>query len=336
MPLAQTSVSALTTFDPTQKGGCERRWWFEHVVGKGEAHKSAADGEAGHALLATYLSTGALPGKRVKMGKAVLGAIVKGDLPKPGPDLHVEERFDRGPKYLDECECGHEGHAGGQAGGECETEGCACKCWVPKWRPLDVTKTIWLAGVPLDGFIDLSHARDLPTVIDHKFKADLTDKAQFPPELCEPADLIKTIQLPVYVAGEARRWSEFAHWRIGHHYVSRRGVISKLVTAVVSAEQIAERVHHVEGLIERMKPLADITDQNEVPFNRGACTAWLGCPHQANCQAFRSNQVNLSDAEAALFDDLPAAPPLRLRLPPPSPTRLTRSRCWRRRSQRRS
>jgi hypothetical protein len=309
VPLTQTSVSALTTFDHDQKGGCNRRWWFEYVRGlRTEQHKSASDGDAGHALLADWLTNGVMPGKRVKMGKAVTAAIVKGDLPTPGPDLIVEGRFDRQPKYVDAsaCECGHRVDQHPKA---C---GIGCKCEGnprPVWNPLNVSTTLKIAGVPLDGFIDLAHRRGpTPEIIDHKFKADLTPAAQFPPELCEPDDLIKTVQLPVYVLSEARRWSEFEFWKIGHHYVSRRGIVSKLVTAVVHADQIAERAENIEGLVRQQVQLADVADQNDVPFNRAACTAWLGCPHQSNCHAFRSNQVNLSpQEEAELFGEAPPA-----------------------------
>lgn len=311
MPLTQTSVSALTTFDHAQKGGCNRRWWFEYARGlRTEQHKSATDGEAGHALLAMYLSTGALPGKRVKMGKAVTAAILKGELPAPGADLVVEGRFDRQQKYTDACECGHlvlrhdkDGCAGNAGAG-----GCDCKTARPVWYPLNTATTLSIAGVPLDGFIDLAYRRgDVPAIIDHKFKADLTPAAQFPPELCAPEDLIKTIQLPVYVLSEHRRWPDADVWSIGHHYVSRRGIVSEIRSAIVHLDQVAERAANIEALVRQQAQLADVTDQNDVPFNRGSCTAWLGCPHQSNCRAFKENQVSLTpEEEADLFGGSPA------------------------------
>ncbi len=266
------SVSQIEKFDHKQKGGCERRWWFENVHGlKPDQDDAQSEGEAGHQLLADYFSSGAMPGKRVKMGKAVTGAILKGILPAPGPDLMVETRFDGQPKT----------DVNGQ------------------WLPLVPEKTLWLAGVPLDGFIDLRFRRgEIPEVGDHKFSTDIDLYAR------KATDLIRTVQMPVYVLDSLRIWPDAREWKIWHHNVSRRGVASFIRSAVVPVSGVLERKADIEAVIERMKVAELATSQDDVPFNRKSCSAWMGCPMQSHCRAYKENKMSLSAEEQALFADL--------------------------------
>jgi hypothetical protein len=288
--ITSLSVSQATTFDPDQPGGCPRRWWLESVHGlKQERGPAQDDGDAGHALFAPYFRTGAMPGKRVKMGKAVTGAILKGELPKPGPDLLVEWRFDGQPQR--------------------DAEG--------NWVPLDVERTVVrIGGVPWDGFIDLAFRREtVPEVWDHKFSSDIHENAR------ASADLIKTVQLPVYVYALAARWPDAERWRIAHHNVSRKGVDSFIRGAVVHVDQVFERIGQIETLVPQMQAASDATAQDDVPFNRKSCSAWQGCPHQSICSAFKEKRVQLTPEEMAIFAGLDATPtpaPV-AELPPPTP-----------------
>lgn len=290
--IEQLSVSQVEVFDHQQRGGCERRWWFENVRGlRAEQKASQEEGEAGHALLAQYFKTGALPKKRTMMGKAVTGAIVKGELPKPGGDLFVEERFDGQEKF------GPDGVT---------------------WLPLDRENTLSLAGVPFDGFIDLAFRRsEVPEIWDHKFSVDIHENAK-------PASgLIKTVQMPVYVLSQLPFWPDAKRWRIVHHNVSRKGVDSLIRGATVELDQVLERKAQIEAVIERMKPVSEVVNQDDVRANRTptSCEAWGGCPHQSICSAFRKgNTVSMSQEEDELFaqfnaelaqpePEVPPAPP---------------------------
>jgi hypothetical protein len=291
------SISQVETFDQRQVGGCERRYWFERVQGlRPEQTSQQTDGEAGHALLATYFSTGVPPKGRVRMGKMVTGAIVKGDLPAPGPEMLVESRFSGQPRL--------------DAGGN--------------WIPPDPAKTLWLGGVPWDGFVDLRFRRgDVPEIWDHKFTSDILAFAK------SGAQLIHTVQMPVYVLDSLRIWPDATRWKLVHHYVERSGVNSSIRAAEVGTEQVLERKADVEQLVSRMLATADIELQSDVPYNKKSCGAWGGCPHQSICSAYKEKRVSLSAEEMALFDDLvpaevvpPDAPPNDASLSPPEKAQL--------------
>jgi hypothetical protein len=284
--LVQTSVSQIESADETQTGGCLRRWWFDVPQGiRPEQNKQQSDGDVLHGHLAHYLRGNGPPVGRVRMGKVARATILKGDLPAPGADLFVEQRFDGQPKFSDEK-------------------------WPdgsPKWNPLVPARTIVLAGVPLDGFIDLSFRRgDVPEVWDHKTSTNAESLDAY----AKPAGgLILTDQMPVYVDSErGRRWPDARRWRIVHHYVSRSGAYSFIRAAIVTVEQVAERIDHVEGVIRRMGAHAAATNQDDVPFNRRACRQWLGCPHQSVCRAFKENLVDFTQAEQDIFNEIDKAP----------------------------
>lgn len=284
--IKQLSVSQIESFDHSQAGGCERKWWFERANDlRPDSSKAQDEGTAGHALLATYLAKGEKPKGRTLMGKAVTGAIVKGELPKPGPDLLVELRFDGQPKF------GPDGKT---------------------WLPLDEKETLHLAGVPLEGFIDLAFRRaDVPEIWDHKFFTPARPEISPDPYhfLKRGRDLIKTVQMPVYVLSQMPYWPDAETWRIVHHCVSKKGVDSLIRSAVVHVDEVLERKVEIETVIERMKLVAPVAEQDAVPFNRKSCDAFKGCPHQSICSAFkRRNTVELSPEEAALFADLDSVP----------------------------
>lgn len=292
------SISQIESFDHTQSGGCERKWWFERPMDlRPDQNKAQAEGEAGHALLATYLTTGQLPKGRTLMGKAVTGAIVKGELPTPGPDLLVEIRFDGQPKH-------------GPNG---------------EWLPLDVKETLHLAGVPLDGFLDLAFRRGpVPEIWDHKFFQPARPELSSDPYswLKKPSELIKTVQLPVYVLSQIPYWPDAKDWRIAHHCVSKTGVDSLIRSAVVSTAEVLERKTEIEAVVERMKGVARATDQRDVPHNRKSCSAYNGCPHQSICAAFKEKpKMDLTPEELAMFDGIPMsdAPDEVAEAPAPAP-----------------
>lgn len=270
------SVSQAESFDPSQYGGCNRRWYFERVEGhKQEESDSKTDGTMGHALLATYLRTGQGPVGRVRMGKAVRAAIAKGELPAPGSDLQVEQRFDGQPQY--------------------DASGAHV--------PLDTAKTLWLGGVPWDGYIDLRFRRsDVPVILDHKFTSDIEGKLTAVPSL------LGTIQLPVYCMDSLRVWPDAKRFIIAHHYVSRSGEQSLLRREIVTLDQVLEREEQITGLVREIDLVRTARNQNDVRFNREACTAFGGCPHQSRCSAFKEKVDMMTPEDYALFGlEAPAA-----------------------------
>ncbi len=85
--LTYTSVSAITTFDPSQYGGCQRRWFYRYVAGLEEQTTVAQTaGTNGHKQIEHYLKTG-----EKALGPVVLAGIEH--IPEPGPDLLVEHYF---------------------------------------------------------------------------------------------------------------------------------------------------------------------------------------------------------------------------------------------------
>lgn len=272
--LRTLSVSQAEKFDQHQNGGCPRRWWFETVQGlKPEQSDAQSDGDLGHALLARYLSTGAWPEGRVRMGKAVTAAIAKGVLPAPGPDLLIERRFSGQPQR--------------------DADG--------KWIPLDPTLTpIRIGGLPWDGFIDVMHRRDgAVTVIDHKFSSDIHA------EWSKRADqLIRTVQMPVYALVGLALFPDATEFILAHHNVSRRGIDSDFRPARVTLDQVREREADIAVVVDQMKWVATAEKQDDIPFNRKACSAYNGCPFQNRCTAFKERKVALTPDEQALFDGL--------------------------------
>lgn len=271
--LTRLSVSQVSRFDHAQVGGCQRAWWFERAMDLiPDEDDAQSDGKHGHALLEEYLRTGEMPPKRVKMAKAVTGAIVKGELPLPGSDLLIERRF----------------------------SGQAQKDEAGDWIPLDVETTLWLGGVPWDGFIDVAFRRGpIPEIWDHKFSSDIRSFAK------RPSQLIKTVQMPVYVLAMHRQWTDAEQWRLVHHNVSRKGVDSFLASVTVHIDEVMARKQDIEKTVEQMKLVAGATNQNDVRANTKSCDAWQGCPHQSICSAFKEkSKVSLSDDEAAMFGEL--------------------------------
>lgn len=276
------SVSQAEKFDAEQLGGCPRRWWFEDVRKLRPDDTTAhEDGHQGHRLLAQYLRTGERPG-RVRLGKAVNAVIDSGALPAPGPHLEVEQRFSGQPHY--------------DAAGA--------------FVPLDTSRTLWHAGHPWEGFIDLRFRRGPARAVwvwDHKFSSDIHARA-LPEER-----LIRTVQLPIYALDSLRVWPDATVFNLVHLYVSRRGVESFVRQQSVTVEQVRERAEEVAGLVDQMDAVRTAAAQDDVPFNRAACHARMGCPHQFRCNAFRrrNTMMDLNDEEKALFfmaSEKPTAP----------------------------
>lgn len=264
--ITRLSASQAETFDSAQVGGCPRRWYFEHVEGLERPQSDAArdDGDAGHAHFAHYYRTGQRP-RRARMGKAVNGALDAGHLPARDAGQLIESRFDGQPAR------GADGER----------------------LPLRPSSTLWLGGVPWDGYVDLRFYRaGMITVLDHKFSSDIHAYAK-------PADeLLSTVQMPVYALDSLRIWPNAQHIELVHHYVSRRGVDSFKRRQLVTTAQVHQRGVEIEALVVRMRAVTRAVSQDAVPFNLKSCDTWSGCPFQSRCTAFRGRfKMSLADED---------------------------------------
>jgi hypothetical protein len=259
------SASQAERFDPEQVGGCKRRWYFQNVMRLEvpESEASKEDGHAGHALFALWYRFGDVLPKRHRMLKAVRGALATGQLPAREPGQLVESRFDGQPAR--------------DANGE--------------RLPLRPETTLWLGGVPWDGYVDLRFYRDRTiTVLDHKFSSDIHAYAK--------TDLLGTVQMPVYALDSLRLWPEAEYVELVHHYVSRRGVDSFLRRQLVSVAQVRQRGREIEKLVAEMLRVLEAKSPEDVPGNRRSCHTWSGCPFQSRCTAFKEKpKMDLSDEE---------------------------------------
>lgn len=274
--LYSLSASQAEEFDPAQFGGCPRRWYFHRVMGLAVPGSGAAqeDGNAGHAHFAEWYRTGKQPG-RARMGKAVNGAIDAGHLPPRGPDQLIESRFD-GQSAKDEH--------GDQL-------------------PLRVDTTLWLGGVPWDGYVDLRFYRAaMITVLDHKFSSDIHAYAK--------TDLLATVQMPVYALDSLRLWPEAKHIELVHHYVSRRGMESFVRRQLITVGQVRQRGEQIANLARQMQKAARAPSAEDVPGNRASCHTWSGCPFQSRCSVFKEKpKMNLSDEELSWLGVLGSGAP---------------------------
>lgn len=277
MTIRALSASQAERFDPEQVGGCKRRWYFQNVMRLDvpEPEASKEDGHAGHVLFAMHYRGEALP-KRHLMLKAVRGAIAKGDLPAREPGQLVESRFDGQPARDADGERVH----------------------------LDTARTLWLGGVPWDGYVDLRFYRaGMITVLDFKFSSDIHAYAK-------PADsLINTVQMPVYALDSLRLWPEAQHVELIHYYVSRKGVDSFKRRQLVSTERIRQRGREIERIVADMRAVSEAKSPDDVPGNRKSCNTWSGCPFQSRCSAFKEKpKMDLNPEESEWLNALGGGP----------------------------
>lgn len=271
------SVSQAEKFDHAQYGGCQLKWWKEYPQqDKPPQSDAQSDGDKGHELLSQYFKTGNPPEGRVKMGTAVRAAVLNPDLPIPIPELLVERRFDGTDRRVDEN---------------------------GKWIPFIPDKTLWLGGVPWDGFVDLQWwAGGKVHIMDHKFQNVEKDDAGRVLWRDRGA-LLDGIQMPVYAVNALRIWPDAQSFRLMHHKIARSGTDSIVTREVVTRDQVLERAGAIERMVNEMRQVSTAR-ASDVPFNRKSCDAYGGCPHQSKCPAFKENAVMLTDEEKALFGEV--------------------------------
>lgn len=263
-----TSVSALAMGDPTQEGGCERKWFQRYVLGyKMPENAAQKKGTGGHKQIEHFLKTGEdVLGPAARKGKIYL--------PEPGPDLLVEWGANDKPKQVDEM--GND-------------------IFFPH------TESILFAdGVPLIGFFDQLHFRGTyidkygqlqqdpegtGEYADNKFTSDLkwakTDEAlASATQMLGGAEFLR-IKNP-----------NLTHARLSHIYCQHEGKDAAKRTILVDLATIKkgwyERGH---ARMQRFKELAKLESIEQIPkenrhspgTREDACKAWFGCAFQSNC-----------------------------------------------------
>jgi hypothetical protein len=218
----------MKTLSPTQIetfARAPRQWWYRWVEGhKTPQGPSQAQGEAGHALLEEYFHGRPLP-KRAMMRTAVQRAIDAwpGWLLTVPPDAKIEWRLDG-------------------TGSNWPT-------------PPNLDTTLHVAGVPVDGFVDLAWPG---VIIDHKFISPTSQTFDGP-----------SLQMSLYALRMQKVYPDVNEWALYHHYVYK----SKDAPKLVRREFIDPT-----PVVEKMKSCTSLPGRC-----LSACNDYGGCKYQELC-----------------------------------------------------
>jgi hypothetical protein len=279
------SATSLTTGDPRQYGGCERRYYYEYVERRDRGFTAAqATGIVAHDEIASYLTT----------GEATLGPLAltaKHIMPTPGPDLRVEQEIGGAPLI---------GPAGIIAAPE---------------------PTLFIDGIPSVGKIDVEHDRcvnrggaDIEDTHDPEGTVEVLDwktTASFEYAKTGP-ELLETVQMISYGESVSRRRArtgvEPRHLRLSHGYLRTKGarVPARKSTVRVTRSEIADRWESVEAVGRKLLRVIHADRAEDVDANTRACGAYRGCPHRSYCRAANHDSLSSMWGEdvAAAFESL--------------------------------
>lgn len=286
--LRYVSASQITSFDPSQYGGCNRRWYFEKVLGfKSPDTKATSMGREAHAQIENYLKT----------GEPTLGMLVRSGMhfiPEPGPGLLVEHpfgdadlvlRFEELRKQLALADRSVDASAGD---GASIAEAVDCAKAVADLSE----KNLVVDGIPFVGYIDVVNRRGswiddegnlnldpdrTVELLDWKTSSNIEEYGK------KATDLKHTAQMVSYAEWARRQWPDTEWYRLSHGYfcTKKRG-----------AEKRSERVHlkvihtewdRVATSVREMRDVAKEVEALKVEANFASCKAYRGCPHQERC-----------------------------------------------------
>lgn len=217
------------------------------------------------------------------LGKLALTGVTL--LPAPGPDLHVEYEISGKP-------------------------------------PLSAP-TLFAAGVPIVGKIDLMHDRggkvlgleyDLhdppgtPTVHDHKTTG--IQKKDLDRYLTRREELPEKVQMSGYGKVAFATYPDAEQVRLSHGYYFTKFVApARLVTIRVDRERVERRWSDVETTVRTLKDIVREQDSTRVDANTASCDAYRrrdgsgGCPYRSICPSAMAD----ADPYSFLFG-VPAEP----------------------------
>jgi hypothetical protein len=268
--LVRCSVSQLKTADVRIHGGCLRRWYFDkHDHLDDEAGDAAEDSTKCHTMAETYLTDGFEPAGTNNLERAFLAG--KHLLPEPGT-VFPEFHFDG---------------------------------------------IVSLAGVPFNGKLDVwdPMIREAgcgvryPTVRDHKFHGDMTERA------LTGDQLERDVQMVGYGVVAAALAPEATHIDLGHFNYQKREPRptpgARLVNRLVAVDVLLKRWDGWTETVKTMKQAAREAEAAAVPANTKACFAYgkkYACPHVERCAKLKSGTekpMGWSAEELALFGKKP-------------------------------
>lgn len=155
-------------------------------------------------------------------------------------------------------------------------------------------------GPRFQGFIDLTVpplAQERLRIVDHKTTSDLKwAKSEH--------ELHHDIQMVSYAHWAFARCPDMDEVEVIHSYVQTKGVPeTRVVKAVLTRAEVAERwAEHVK-LIEKMEQVRLLEDVRKVSVNLDACGKYGGCPHSGACARAQLGQ------EVGMFNPPDAAEP---------------------------
>ena len=297
------SPSQIATFDTDQFGGCQRRWYFEKILGKKTKEtKNQAVGTECHSQFEHWLST----------GEDVLGKIARAAkwlLPVPGPDLRVEWGLNNCPRPPNDPATGKAVN------------------WYPPNESL-----VTAAGIPLIGFGDVFNFRGEYVSPQGELLADpegtveyIDHKTTSSTKWMKTAEqLIRTAQMPGYGEFLRRLVPGLRYVRLSHVYSLTDGApFARKVTALVTVEAIQERWKEIDGVVRCMPQVAAAKRVEDVPGYEPSCSAFRGCPHKSICPMKRNPRSRLLmsfiSAKVAAGAKLAIVPPPGKATTPPPP-----------------
>lgn len=289
------SASAIGAFDPSQEGGCNKRYWFEKIDGRKTPETKAQNvGKEMHRQIEHYLTT----------GEPVFGPIVQPGLkfiPRPGKDLLVERGFGDVKAAL--------------ATRELMMAGKATKEDVDRCGPA-------VHGIPVMGAMDLRHRRGewndnngvlhreadplTGEVVDWKSSSDIESYGK------KDHELVETVQMPLYAKATILEWPDLNFVRVSHGQFGTRMREARKVSALLSRETIERRFTEIESTVSSMIDVAKETSVEKVEANLDSCNAFRGCPHARYCprpdrgivDLFQIKTKNKGDQMSGLFGQL--------------------------------
>lgn len=295
------SVSQVQAYDPTQEGGCPRRWAFRYIWGKKEP-----------TTIALALGTQcAQEGEQyLKTGQDVLSSIMRAGkhlLPKPGPDLEVE-------KPLGDIALAV----------KIREELIRCKDQVQAQaliRNLKQVAGLTANNIPFMGAADFRHRRGeyidsygrllrelegytVAEVGDHKTSSRIDDHVSasgkiYPGYAKTVEQILNNIQMVGYGVNTADQFPDLTHIRLSHiYYQTKNGYTAAKRTGLISVEEVRNRWRRVEAVAAEMEISATALRPEDVPVNTKSCRAYnKDCIHMPYCE-----RPPESKSMSALFD----------------------------------